>query len=81
MYVYTHCVYIYIERERDMHPSARMLRLALASCCILPEHCHPRLLLLSLIRKGAVIRGNHLSNTTCLKHVFFRNSEYCSIIW
>ena len=27
------------------------------------------------------IRGNHLSNTTCLTHVFFKSGEYNSKVW
>ena len=26
-------------------------------------------------------RGNHLSNTTCLRLVFFKNGELCSNLW
>ena len=27
------------------------------------------------------IRGNHLSNTTCLTQVFFKSGEYFSTLW
>ena len=26
-------------------------------------------------------RGNHLSNTPCLAHVFFKRGESCSNVW
>ena len=28
--------------------------------------------------RGAKIKGNHLSSTTCLTHVFFKRGESCS---
>ena len=31
-------------------------------------------------KNGASLRGNHLSNTTCLTRAFFKSGEYCSEI-
>ena len=75
--------------SHDGHLSATFCN---AACTLLPRLCtshadsahasrQARPCQMSFAAALACLRGNHLSKTTCLTHVFFKCGEYCSDLW
>ena len=69
-----------------MHPWARVLRTSAPYTCERAAHAHLAHTCAPRMRSRAdgvpQVRGSHLSNTTCLTHVFFNHGESDnSILW